>query len=172
MTSLDEIALQRISIEFDRLRETVRKDSIAMHRLHAAKGSLRSGQTIAAEIDNGKNAFHSLRDSCINQIRIISEETVVLAEPTIIGLKSSISCMFTELYGITFETMTKSCELSSKPDLRDRYMPEIENEMNSALSEVKLFIDERVIAKRNRGIKGVSKSLLGWVSKLFTSGAS
>jgi hypothetical protein len=172
MTSLDKIALQRISIEFERLREETQNDSVAMHKLHAAKGKLGSGQTITEEIKNGKNAFCSLRDLCINQIGIVTNETLVLPETTIADMKSSISSIFVELYGVTFETMTKSCKLAGKPDLRDRYMPEIEKEMSTALSEVKLFIDERVIVKRNRGIKGVSNMLFGWFSKIFTSGAS
>ena len=136
MTSLDKIALQRISIEFQRLQEKVQRNSTAMHKIHAAKGKLGSGQTITEEIENGKNAFSALRDSCVHQIEIVTDGNLVLAEPTISDLKSEISSIFFELYGVTFQTMSKSCQLSGKPGLRDRYMPEIDKEMNKALSKV------------------------------------
>ena len=63
MDNLEDIAVKRISIELERLIEKVRGDSKAMHSLHASKGLVRSGATIAAEVEIGKNAFFSFRDT-------------------------------------------------------------------------------------------------------------
>ncbi len=125
MDDLRNITIERIAIEFERLKEKVRGDSKAMHGLHASKGLVRSGATVAAEVEIGKNAFFSLRDVCIQQLRVMSDEAVILTDASVSKVKTSISSMFTELYGVTFETMTKSCELSTKPQLREEFMPEM-----------------------------------------------
>lgn len=171
MNDLSDITIQRIKIELGRLKEKVQEDSKAMHNMHTAKGKLRSGATIVAEIEIGKNAFKSFRDICIQNLQVMSDEAVFLTEASVSKVTTSISEMYIELHGSTFENMTKSCELSSKPELRERYMPEIQNEMNNTLSEVKLFIDERIISKRNQGIKGVFKTIFGGIKKLLLPGS-
>ena len=171
MNDLGDITIERIKIEFGRLEEKIRENSKAMHNKHAAIGKLRSGQTIVAEIENCKIAFKEFRDICIQKLKIMSDEAVFLTEGAVSKVKTSISKMYNELHGITFETMTKSCELSSKPELRDRYMPDIEKEMNNTLSEVNLFIDERIISKRNQGIKDAFKTIFGGIKKLLIPGS-
>ena len=165
MNDLGDITIERIRIELGRLKEKVREDSKAMHNMHAANMKLRSGATIDAEIEIGKNAFKSFRDTCIQKLQVMSDEAVYLTEASVSKVKTSISEMYTELHGLTYENMTKSCELSSKPELRDKYMPKIENEMDNTQSEVILFIDERIISKRNQGIRGVFKTIFGGIKK-------
>ncbi|GJM04716.1 MAG: hypothetical protein DHS20C09_07070 [marine bacterium B5-7] len=171
MDDLGDISIERLYIELERLKEKVRGDSKAMHNLHASKGLIRSGQTIAAEVENGKSAFFAFRDTCIQQLQVMSDEAVILTEASVTKVKTSISNMFTELYSVTFETMTKSCELSTKPELLETFMPQIENEMNNTLIEVNLFISERVIAKRNKSIKNIFKTIFGGIKKLLMPGA-
>lgn len=172
MASLEEISLNKISIDLERLVEKYNGDIEAMKRLHAAQGKLRSGATIIATINSSKNAFISLRDICIKHLQSLVDDSVVLTETSIQNVKSKISGMFLQLYGTTFEAMTKSTAIASKPDLRDRYMPDIEKEKENTLSEVAMFIDGGVISKRNKGIKGVIKTAVGGLSKLFGSPSS
>ena len=170
MKDLGLITIERIQIELGRLKERIQTDSREMHNTHSQKGLLRSGATIKAQIRISQDAFFELRDICIKHLRVMADEAFFLNEASVSNVKSSISEMFSELNDLTFETMTKSCELSSKPELRERCMPEVDNESASTLSEVNLFIDERIISRRNRGIKGVIGSLFSAVKKLFTSG--
>ena len=165
MNDLCDITIQRLKIELGRLKEKVQENSKAMHNMHAAKGILRSGATIAAEIEIGRNAFKSFRDICIQNLQVMSDEAVFLTGVSISRITTSISEMYTELHGSIFENMTKSCEHSSKPELRERYMPEIENEMNNTLSEIKLFIDERIISKGNQGAITMLKLFVSHCSK-------
>lgn len=170
MSDIADIALRKISIDFTRLIDKLKTDSEAMHSRHAAEGMLRSGATIAWEVENCKGAFHSLRDICNRHVQPLIDESIVLSESSLLNFKAKISDSFLELNSEAFETMTKSCNHSSKPQLREEFMPEINNEMIITRTEVNLFIDEKVLFKRNRGIRGATKSAIGWLSKIFTSG--
>ena len=172
MENLESIATKKIEIELVRLKESFQKDLEAMISLHAAKGLVRSGATIQSTIDLSKGIFFSFRDICNNIIQDTIDNSVFVSESSSNEIKSTISNMFLQLYGETFSAMTKYTKLASKPDLRDRFMPEIEKEKENTLSEVTMFIDARLIAKRNRGIKGAIKSITGVLSKLFGSPAN
>ena len=152
--------------------ESYRGEFEALKRTHAAQGKLKSGATIIATIESSKKAFMSLRDICIKNLQNLVDDSVVLTETSIQKVKSEISGKFIELYGVTFEIMTKSTSIAGKPDLRDRYMPDIEKEKDNTLKEVTMFIDGGVISKRNKGIKGIAKAAFGGLSKLFGSPSS
>lgn len=172
MENLENIAAKKLEIEVERLKESFQKDLEAMISLHASKGLVRSGATIQATIDLSKRLFFSFRDICNNVIQDTIDGSVFVSESSANEIKSSISNMFLQLYGETFSAMTKYTKLASKPDLRDRFMPEIEKERKNTLSEVTMFIDARLITKRNKGIKGAIKSFTGILSKLFGSPAN
>lgn len=172
MSSLEEIALKKSAIDLERLVESYKGEFEAMKRLHAAQGKLRSSATITATIDSSKGVFTLFRDICMKHLQSLIDDTIVLTEPSIKNVKSSISDMFLDAYATTFEVMTKSTKIAGRPELRDRFMPDIEKEKKTTLSEVLMFIDAGVISKRNKGIKGVIKSAVGSLSKLLGSPSS
>ena len=171
MDNLETIAVKKLEIEIERIKEDFQKDLNAMINLHASKGLVRSGNTIQATIDLSKGVFFNFRDICKNVILDTIDNSVFISESSANEFKSSISEMFLQLYGETFGAMTKYTELASKTNLRDRFMPEIEKEKENTLLEVTMFIDTRLITKRNKGIKGLIKSIIGSLSKLFGSPA-
>ena len=172
MDSLEKIAAKKLEIEFERLKESFQKDLDAMISLHASKGLVRSGATIQATIDLSKGVFFKFRDVCNKVIEETIESSVFVSELSKNELKSFISNLFVQLYGETFSAMTKYTKLASKPNLRDRFMPEIDKEKENTLSEVYLFIDAKLITKRNKGIKGLIKGFTGIFTKIFGSPAN
>ena len=172
MTSLADIAIEQIGIERGRLIDSYRQDIEAMKRRHAARGKLRSGATIKATIEASKDLFREFRDLSIAKVTVAIEDSIIFPEAAIEKLKGSIAEMSLEMHGIAYTTMADTCRLAGKPELCERYMPEIENEREQTLSEIDLHIASGVIAKRNRGVKGIVKSLFGWASKIFGFPAS
>ena len=125
--------------------------------------------TIQATIDLSKGLFFSFRDTCNKIVQDAIENSLVVSDKSATELRGTISGMFLQLYGESYSAMTKYTELSGRPNLRDRFMPEIEKEKNNTLSEVNMFIDSGLITKRNKGIKGAIKSVTGVFSKIFGS---
>lgn len=172
MKTLEDIAIEQIGIERGRLLDSYRQDIEAMKRLHAAQGKLKSGATIKATIESSKNLYRQFRDLSISKVKIAIDDSIIFPEASVQKLKGAIESMSSQMHGNIYAIMADICKLAGKPELCERLMPEIMTEKEETLSEIYLQIDSGVISKRNKGVKGIVKSLFGWVSKAFGSPAS
>lgn len=167
MDNLEDIAEKKIEKGLDRILNKLDRDYEAMLRRHSADGLLRSGNTIKSTMDYTAEAAESLRDLMIEQFQWVIEESVVVTKVTIDTLEDIAQHYFERVYSAGEEFLDKSTEIANSPKLFQRMLPEVEASIDAAYEDVKIEIEASSAANLNRGAKGIAKTLLGWLSKLW-----
>lgn len=152
--------LQRILDDFDESYE-------AMLRLHAAKGLLKSGNTIKKTMTQITESADALRDIIINVSEWVVKESIYVPLSIKEELNELCECYFGSLHEETMGFLQDATEKAGNPKLFKQMAREVEDGISRAHNEAELEIEAIVATNRSRGIKGIAKYIFSLVSKLW-----
>lgn len=170
MGELDDVAKGRASASGQQVVEQLRHEMEAFHRQQSAKSMLRSGNTVVESRSLCARALERQGEAVTTHFGWVIKEGLWTSKSDVDALVSEARSQLEPVMGASRDLMKMAADRAGSPKLAQQFIEELERHRDRVWTNVDLALRATAAELTRRNVKGLWKSLVQWLVKLFRGG--